>query len=257
MNVSGKTMNSQLLLENIRNVLIRLEETIIFGLIERAQFKTNRVIYTPGAWPEATGQESIMGFLLHRTECNHSLLRRYTSPDEHPFFSDLPPPALPRLRFDENPLLPNQVNLNREIREHYEASIVPFICQDGDDSQHGSSAVCDVNCLQALSKRIHYGKFVAESKYREQPEAFAAAIEAGDCGRLHEMITDRATEERVLRRVARKALNYGRDLDDGEAGKDCGSPKIQPEQVVRVYREWIIPTTKRVEVLYLLERLRG
>ena len=40
-------MNSQLSLRNIRDVLIRLEETIIFGLIERAQFRHNRIIYEP------------------------------------------------------------------------------------------------------------------------------------------------------------------------------------------------------------------
>ena len=32
----------------------------------------------------------------------------------------------------------------------------------GDDGNYGSSAVCDTECLQALSKRIHYGKFIAE-----------------------------------------------------------------------------------------------
>jgi hypothetical protein len=32
----------------------------------------------------------------------------------------------------------------------------------GDDGNYGSSAVCDTECLQALSKRIHFGKFIAE-----------------------------------------------------------------------------------------------
>jgi chorismate mutase len=36
----------------------------------------------------------------------------------------------------------------------------------GDDSNYGSSGVLDVLCLQALSKRVHYGKFVAEAKFR-------------------------------------------------------------------------------------------
>lgn len=33
--------------------------------------------------------------------------------------------------------------------------------------------ICD---LQALSKRIHYGKFVAESKFRASPADYEAAI---------------------------------------------------------------------------------
>jgi chorismate mutase len=32
--------------------------------------------------------------------------------------------------------------------------------------------------LQALSKRIHYGKFVAEAKFRESPKLFEDAIRA-------------------------------------------------------------------------------
>lgn len=48
----------------------------------------------------------------------------------------------------------------------YVSEIVPMICEPGDDEQHGSSVVCDVNALQALSRRVHLGKFVAESKFQ-------------------------------------------------------------------------------------------
>lgn len=40
------------------------------------------------------------------------------------------------------------------------------IAAPGDDGNYGSAATIDVLCLQALSKRIHYGKFVAEAKFR-------------------------------------------------------------------------------------------
>lgn len=39
-------------LERIRSVLVRLEDTIIFDLIERAQFAHNAQMYTRGAFPE-------------------------------------------------------------------------------------------------------------------------------------------------------------------------------------------------------------
>lgn len=42
----------------------------------------------------------------------------------------------------------------------------PGITLPGDDNNHGSAATLDILCLQALSKRIHYGKFVAEAKFR-------------------------------------------------------------------------------------------
>ncbi len=247
-------MNRQLLLENIRGVLMRLEDTILFALIERAQFRQNPTIYEPGKWPQATGDESLMGYLLLETEKSHARLRRYTSPDEHPFFEELPEPVLPRLRFDENPLRENSVNLNPDIRRTYEKEIIPFLCQPGDDAQYGSSAVCDVSCLQALSKRIHYGKFVAESKYRSQPEIYQEPTKHRNRQELMRLITDADAEQRVLQRVERKARTYGSDLDESSDCQKKKNQKIAPEKIAEVYADWIIPLTKEVEILYLLER---
>jgi len=242
-------MNEQLLLENVRSVLIRLEETIIFALIERAQFRQNPIIYRKGAFPQI-GTESLVGYLLHETERIHARMRRYTSPDEHPFFDDLPEPVLPPLRYDENPLHPNTVNINKRIRRVYEEEIVPFVCAPGDDQQYGSSSVCDVACLQALSRRVHYGKFVAESKFRSEPERFAALIRSGDPDALLDAVTDLAVEQNVLARVHLKAETYGRDVD----GTIEGGYKVPPDRVVELYRRWIIPMTKEVQVQYLLQR---
>lgn len=46
----------------------------------------------------------------------------------------------------------------------YTRSIVPTICKhdddndDDDDGQYANSAIRDIECLEALSRRIHYGK---------------------------------------------------------------------------------------------------
>ncbi|OPZ26404.1 MAG: hypothetical protein BWZ02_02043 [Lentisphaerae bacterium ADurb.BinA184] len=240
-------MNEHLLLENVRGVLVRLEETIIFALIERAQFRRNGRVYVPGAFGPAVGGENLTGYLLQRTEIIHAGMRRYTSPDEMPFFHDLPEPLLPPLRFDESPLRPNAVNINPRIRLTYEAEMVPLLCPPGDDQQYGSTAVCDVACLQALSKRIHYGKFVAEGKYRRQESALAPLIAAGDGAALCHAITDPAVEAAVLERVERKARNYSREVA-GEGGEDL------PDRIREVYRRWVIPLTKDVETEYLLAR---
>ena len=40
-------MSDALSLQNIRSSLIRQEDTIIFGMIERAQFARNDAVYTP------------------------------------------------------------------------------------------------------------------------------------------------------------------------------------------------------------------
>lgn len=49
---SNLTIGDPLSLERIRSVLVRLEDTIIFGLIERAQFAHNPRIYQRGAFKE-------------------------------------------------------------------------------------------------------------------------------------------------------------------------------------------------------------
>lgn len=244
-------MSTLLRLDHVRGVLLRLEETILFGLIERAQFRRNAIIYQAGALGEALGGESLVGYLLHETEKVHARLRRYTSPDEHPFFDDLPAPVLAALTYGDNPLAPNAININARIRAAYETEIVPFVCLDGDDRQYGSSAVSDVACLQAISKRVHYGKFVAESKYRGDPAGYDPLIRARDAAGIAARITDDAVESAVLGRVTHKARTHG-----GEVAA-AGSVAVDPGTFAEIYRRWIIPMNKDVQIRYLLQRLDG
>ena len=240
-------MSEQLQIDHVRNVLVRLEETIIFALIERTQFLHDPAIYEPGRFGDVLGGESLVGFMLHECERSHAKVRRYTSPDEHPFFNNLPEPILPPLHLADNPLIENAINRNASIRSSYEKEIVPHICREGDDDQYGSAAVCDVACLQALSKRIHYGKFVAESKRREAQPDLESAIQARDAEAIMAAITDDDVEDRVLRRVGAKAKTYTQEL-----GAASTSPTVAPEKIVDIYRTWIIPMNKDVQVEYLL-----
>ena len=242
-------MNLQLKLENIRSVLIRQEETIIFSLVERAQFLQNNKIYKKNEFSIPNFNGSFVEYLLYGTEALHATVRRYTGPDELPFSEKLPDPLLPATDFDK-PIEDNNVNINQKIKKIYETKIIPAICDSGDDEQYGSSAVCDVNCLQALSKRIHYGKFVAESKFLSEPELFSKFIEAGASDELMKLITDKEVEKKLLARVEKKAATYGQEI-----GSTSGEYKIQPAFVAELYKKWIIPLTKEVEVDYLLQRM--
>ena len=93
------TSSSKLELSSIREALIRQEDTIIFALIERAQFRRNEGCYERGAaaYRQLGGADmSFLDYMLVETERLHSRVRRYTSPDEYPFFpGKLPPPELP------------------------------------------------------------------------------------------------------------------------------------------------------------------
>ncbi len=236
-------------LEDMRTSLIRQEETIIFAFIERAQFKLNPAIYQPGAIPLPDFGGSFSDYMLYETERVHARVRRYTSPDEHPFFTDLPAPVLPAITA-EPPIRPNSINFNNRIREAYIQDILPKICTGGDCLNYGSSAVCDVNCLQALSKRIHYGKFIAEAKFQADTAEYSRLIRDRDEDGLMDLLVNKDVEHQLLRRVTLKAATYGHE--PGEADPQF---KVQPEDIADIYERWIIPLTCAVEVAYLLERL--
>jgi chorismate mutase len=244
--------NKLLELSYIRNCLIRMEETIIFALIERAQFKLNEIIYKVGAFgSEINKNDSLVGYLLHETEVIHAHMRRYTSPQEQPFFNNLPDPLLPALHENNSPIKNNNINVNNEIRKMYEKETVPRLCEPGDDGQYGSSSVCDTTCLQAISTRVHFAQLVAESKYLDQQEEFDKYINARDEDALMNLITNKSVEAAVIERVHKKATAYGQEPD-----AETDTSKINARIVTDLYSQWIIPLTKKVEILYLLQRTK-
>jgi chorismate mutase len=292
-------------LDSIRSTLIRQEETIIFALIERTQYRRNRIVYKKGGFgslgmplgsvaPDGIDSDeelSFLEFMLLGTEVLHCGARRYTSPEEHAFFPERLPPgpmgALPSLQYPQDLLSSigsaNQVNFNKKLLAKYINSIVPSIAEGGDDEQHGSTILCDIAALQALSKRVHYGKFVAESKYRSDPRAYQRLVDAGDADGVMELLTNAVVEEKVLRRARLKAATYGIEpllsemppiegrnramaivaaaaasavvaaLEALEEGNEKLG-KIDPVAIESVYRDIIIPLTKDIEVAYLFRR---
>jgi len=236
-----------------------------------------------------------MEYMLIGTEALHWKVRRYTSPEEHAFFPDHLPPGhtsiLPELEFPSllDDSFASSVNFNSVLLDRYVNDIVPSICEEGDDEQHGSSVTMDVNALQALSRRVHYGKFVAESKFRKNPEEYRRLVEEGDVDGVMALLTNQKVEDQVLRRARLKAATYGREpllanmpdvfgslgtddatsvvaaaaaaavvaaveaLKDDQESKQKGA-KVDPSVIEGVYRDIIIPLTKVIEVNYLFRR---
>jgi len=260
-------------LDSIRSTLIRQEETIIFALIERAQFRQNLIVYEAGGFgnlgvpSESTVPEkqenkllSFLEFMLVGTEVLHCGVRRYTSPEEHPFFPDRLPAgpldALPQLQYPTDLLSSKgnatSINFNPILLTKYVEWLVPSICKSGDDEQHGSTVLADIAVLQALSRRVHYGKFVAESKYRSDPKEYERLVSEGDAEGVMELLTNAAVEKKVLKRTQAKADTYGTEPVEDEALKKQG--KVDPTAIEDIYRKFIIPLTKDIEVAYLFQR---
>ncbi len=292
------TTSEVMSLESIRNSLIRQEETIIFALIERAQYRHNPIVYKkeglgelgvpPGSKP-TEDEMSFLEYMLTGTEALHYAVRRYSSPEEHAFFPERLPSekVLEELEFPDD-LLSNQggasdVNFNPILLRKYIDVIVPAITVPGDDEQHGSTVLADIAVLQALSRRVHYGKFVAESKYLGDPEGYQKLVNEGDSDGVMKLLTNEVVEAKVLRRARLKAATYGTEpllaslppiestteetslvaaaaasavVAAIEAMGDYSKTekKVCPKTVECVYRDIIIPLTKDIEVAYLFRR---
>ncbi|KAK4051747.1 chorismate mutase aro7 [Microbotryomycetes sp. JL221] len=268
---SSSAESDPLNLDNIRRTLVRLEDTIIFSLIERAQFAHNPRIYDKNGFADVLHKNGFNGswldWFIKETETIHARVRRYESPDEHPFTprSQLPEPILPPLSYPTL-LYPNSVNVNPQILDFYINQVVPTITKhvttklgkENDDGNYGSACTRDIECLQNISRRIHCGMFVSESKFLSKPSDFIPHILKPNTTQLESLITKPAVEAALLVRLEKKAKWYGSELgSDGEPIKDSNVMKVDVQQVVKLYRDYIIPLTKHVEVEYLLHRLDG
>lgn len=252
-------VSENLTLDSIRRSLVQQEDSIIFSLLERAQYSYNADTYDPNAFSMDGFPGSLVEYLVQETEKLHAQVGRYKSPDEHAFFPDqLPEPLLPPLQYPQVlHSCAGSININKKVWSIYFDGLLPRLVKKGDDGNSGSTAVCDTACLQAISKRIHYGKFVAEAKFRASPDAYSNAIKAQDRKKLMEMLTYPLVEDAVKLRVEIKAKTYGMEVVVGTQGDPIKDPvfKINPSVVADLYGEWIMPLTKEVQVEYLLRRL--
>ncbi|XP_074563140.1 chorismate mutase 2, cytosolic-like [Curcuma longa] len=246
-----------LTLEWVRDALVRQEDSIVFALIERARFPYNAPAYNPSLFPQL-GDRSLVEVFVRGAEGLQAKAGRYQNPEEVPFFpDDLPAPLITAYNFPQV-LHPTSasVSVSDAIWNMYFNDLLPLITVEGDDGNYASTAASDLICLQALSRRIHFGKFVAEVKYRDAPLDYTTAIQAKDRDALMKLLTFEAVEEMVKRRVKKKAMVFGQNVTLEDKDSDAASQyKVDPSVVARLYDEWVIPFTKVVEVDYLLRRL--
>ncbi|KAL6942126.1 chorismate mutase aro7 [Hanseniaspora vineae] len=243
-------------LQNIRDELVKMEDTIIFDFIERSHFAVCSGVYqTNNAEvniPNFDG--SFLDWSLMQIEIVHSQLRRFESPDQTPFYPEhILKPILPSVNYPK--VLASydaEINYNDKIKHLYIDQIVPMIAKRPGEQkeQMGSITMIDIETLQNLSRRIHFGKFVAEAKYQSNKELYKKLIINKNVDGIMESITNSQVEEKILERLRVKAQVYGVDPTNKE-----GERKITPEYLVRIYRDFVIPMTKEVEVEYLLRRL--
>src|SRR3989338_2881818 len=226
-------IDPQLRLESLRARLATLENVIF-------PFRSARTVYplNPGAFQIQQGNStSIFDRLLHARGVGEAESGRYLFHEEVPFFDNLPKAKVQRSR-PANPLNHGKVNENQWLTREYIA-FLSTLCRGEDIPEtHGNSASIDVSVLHELSSRVHLGRHVAESKFQTYSAVYIALLQLGNTDGMMALITNKPQEELVLERVRNKSVSYGLD----------------PLKMGAFYDNKLIPTTKRIEVLYLSQR---
>ncbi|KAG8070008.1 hypothetical protein GUJ93_ZPchr0006g42402 [Zizania palustris] len=255
-------MAEQLSLAAVRGALIREEDSIVFALIERARRPRNAPAYYAPAAGADDGQ-SLAEFFVREAEALHAKAGHYEKPEDVPFFpQDLPSPLFPTKGYPKvlHPFA-SSVSVNDAIWKMYFNELLPLFTVDGDDGYYAETVALDFACLKALSRRIHYGKYVAEVKFQDAPQDYSPLIHAKATDALMNLLTFKAVEEKVKKRVEKKARIFGQNVtledsaDKNEGSADDSECKVNPKVLSELYDRWVMPLTKDVEVDYLLRRL--
>jgi chorismate mutase len=238
-------------LSEISQKLESYEETIVFKLIDRAQYAINEVIYEPGkSGFKGAGDNSLLELRLRFQEQMDTQFGKFCVPEERPFIKSFSTPQRKAMTDDRGILIEdcNVVNLTVDIMKGYR-SLVPLFCAPGDDGHYGSSVEHDVYALQAISRRVHFGSFyAAESKFSSDPGGFSPLIAERDEDGLLKRLTRKDVEDRIIERIREKTESTQATVNR------TIRRVIEPDVLVNFYRECLIPLTKKGQVLYLLNR---
>ncbi|MBF0197481.1 MAG: chorismate mutase [Planctomycetes bacterium] len=219
-------------LDETRKHLKKREETIIFKMLNRAQYKHNPSLY-----------EEKLHARLQDQEVLDSHYKRYKVLEERPFI--IQGKGCPKHTFIQLPDL-DTINLTPLILKAY-LHMLPELCEEGDDHQYGSSLEHDVTLLQTVSERVHYGAFyIAEAKYQAEPELYES-LKKDPC-KLLELLTNKEVERKIYQRVRNKAEVFQADIDPAI------NHIVNPDVIVDYYVGELIPLTKLGEVMYLMKR---
>jgi chorismate mutase len=210
-------------LTDIAARLEAFEESIIFRLADRVQYKLNSAIYS---------QKTFLNYMYKSVE--QILDESKTIAAKENLCQD----AL------------KDINLIENIKERY-LDLLNIICEKGDDDEYSATSQADIEVMVAVSKRIHYGSFyVAESKFLSNSKNYIEAVKTGKEAVI-ELLTRRDKEEKIIARVTKK-LDKIQAIYTSKFRK-----KIVAKTIGNFYKDTIIPFTKEGEATYLLRRCKN
>ena len=233
-------------LEHIRRLLERMEDPIIYSLIERLQYGQSDM------------DEEYLKKLFHDLESIYVTRGRYfPHAPEYPFTDPkrLPKSAEPIDKAAAESWLTyyDSANVNEQLLEDYFEKAVPIFVggsQDlfDDTSRQLQAASCDIKCLQLISTRVHAGRLVAEVKYRQG--GYNDLVETGDFDGIMKKLTNPLVEDVVLKRIRHKVATF-------TVYQQFINKELLADQIAYLFEQMIIPWTKYVEVDYLLAKKKS
>ncbi|MEI8241886.1 MAG: hypothetical protein WCI17_01330 [bacterium] len=146
------------------------------------------------------------------------------------------PSATPVAAFDD-------AALTALVYADYARLVAKTIAAHETDADNAADcAAADGVLVDAVRRRLRVALAIARAKAAGQTPHFRALIQARDAGELEKAITQPAVEEQVIAR----AVTAARELPPD------GLSASFPNRVAAIYRDWIIPLARRVQVEALL-----
>ena len=133
--------------------------------------------------------------------------------------------------------------LTAGVRADYARLVTEKLCALA--SNAGDETACeaaDRTLIAAVLRRLRIVLEIARAKAAGQAPRFQALISTRNAAGLEKAITQPAVEEQVVAR----AVSLARELHPAHVPADF------PDRVASIYREWIIPLARRVQVEALL-----
>lgn len=163
-----------------------------------------------------------------------------------PAFYALPADALPGLNELAGAFADaaTQAGRVRVLRPAFLAGMLPGLCAGAPDNGPAPCLAADAACLDALARRLALSVHVATRKREAVPEGLQAALNTRDPARVEAAITHAGVETEVLARVRARA---------GQPPADPGLP----DRIARLYADWIIPLSRKIQVHGLLADAGG
>lgn len=129
------------------------------------------------------------------------------------------------------------------LRPFYVTTLLPALCEAGEDEDCRKCIAADASCMNALVQRLNLSVHVAALKLEEIPEALRLPLLNRDPVLLEEAVTNHTVEADVIARIL-----------DMSRGQHAGG--AQPEKIAHIYETWIIPVSRKIQVHDLLAKYR-